>query len=113
MKNEIIHTPDILIIYINKVIDNNYYNNTIIFPFQLDLSNEINVKKNEKFDLKGILNHIGGEYSGHYTAICKNFIDNYWYEYNDDIVNYVDNLSNKSEKVMILFYERIGLDYNN
>jgi ubiquitin C-terminal hydrolase len=109
-QNKIIHTPDILIIYINKVIDNYYYNNKIIFPFELDLSKELGYKKNEKFELKGFINHIGSEYSGHYSAICKNFHDDNWYECNDEIVEFIEELSNESENVMILFYERIGLD---
>ena len=110
-ENKIIHTPDILIIYINKVIENYYYNNKIIFPSILDLTKEMDYEKekNQKFNLIGIINHSGSENAGHYTANCKNFIDNIWYEYNDIFAYEIENIPKESEKVMILFYERIGL----
>ena len=45
MSNKIIHTPDILIIYINKVIENYYYNNKNIFPVTLDLIKDMDYEK--------------------------------------------------------------------
>ena len=53
MSNKIIHTPDILIIYINKVIENYYYNNKNIFPETLDL---IKVMDYEKKRNKNLIN---------------------------------------------------------
>lgn len=31
------------------------------------------------YDLYGIVNHYGTLYGGHYTAYCKNFLNERWY----------------------------------
>ena len=92
------------------MIDNYYYKNKIIFPNTLDLTKDMDYdkKKKQKFNLIGIINHIGEENVGHYTAYCKNFYDELWYEFNDQFVDEIE-FSNKSKNVMLLFYERIEL----
>lgn len=108
----ITHSPDILIIYINKVIDHIYYDNTIVFPNKLVL-NKYNKQENnmQNYNLIGIIEHYGSESFGHYTSKCYNFIDDNWYSFNDTFVekenipNYKDNYS-KSSNVMLLFYKR-------
>ena len=113
-KTEIVHCPDILIIYINKVIGNKYYDNFIYFPNSLELKNYISqdIHKQKIYDLIGFIEHAGSEYGGHYTSKCKNFIDEKWYIFNDSFADQttVSSLSNnyvKSQTVMILFYQRI------
>ena len=108
----IAHSPDILIIYINKVIDHIYYDNNIIFPCKLDLNTYIKQEdKMQNYNLIGIIEHNGTESFGHYTSKCYNFIDGNWYSFNDSFVdkeiipNYKDNYS-KSSEVMLLFYKR-------
>lgn len=104
----IAHCPDILIIYINKVIDHVYYDNYIIFPKKLDLTKYIKQdNKMQCYNLIGIIEHNGSESGGHYTSKCYNFKDKNWYKFND---SYVDetNIENdsKSRTVMLLFYQR-------
>lgn len=36
------------------------------------------------YELFGVCNHYGVLSSGHYTAYCKNFMNNKWYEFNDN-----------------------------
>ena len=43
------------------------------------------------YDLAGVVNHYGNLGAGHYTAFCKNSEDNNWYEFNDSLVNKVNN----------------------
>ena len=108
----IANSPDILIIYINKVIDHIYYDNNIIFPNKLDLNIIIKEgNKKQDYNLIGIIEHNGSESFGHYTSKCYNFKNNNWYSFND---NFVDNTIipdfnddySKSREVMLLFYQR-------
>ena len=39
--------------------------------------------------LYGIVNHYGTMGGGHYTAYCKNFLNNKWYEFDDSRVSEV------------------------
>ena len=113
-KTGIVHCPDILIIYINKVIDYKYYDNFITFPINLDLKNYISqdTDKEKMYELIGFVEHTGSEFGGHYTSKCKNFEDGKWYKFNDSIPDETtipQNL-NKSNIVIILFYQRKNLD---
>jgi uncharacterized UBP type Zn finger protein len=44
------------------------------------------------YDLIGVLNHFGSG-GGHYTAFCKNFVDEKWYNYDDNSVSPMDEKS--------------------
>lgn len=113
-KTEIVHCPDILIIYINKVIDNKYYDNFIYFPNSLELKNYISqdTHKQKTYDLIGFIEHAGSEYGGHYTSKCKNFEDEKWYKFNDSFADQTTVPQNidKSNTLIILFYQRRNLD---
>lgn len=110
-KRIITHTPDILIIYINKVIGHKYYNNYILFPKKLDLMNYVdhqNKIKKPIYNLIGIIEHIGNESFGHYTSKCKNFIDGKWYNFNDLFVDDIPNFEEKiikNNNAILLFYQ--------
>ena len=107
-QTQIAHSPDILIIYINKVIDHIYYDNYIIFPYELNLDHYIeHDKQSQNYNLIGIIEHHGSESGGHYTSECKNFIDKKWYEFNDSFADEINIEKNsKSRTVMLLFYQR-------
>ena len=41
---------------------------------------------NHKYRLIGIINHFGGISGGHYTAFCRNQLNNKWYDFDDSDV---------------------------
>jgi ubiquitin C-terminal hydrolase len=63
-----------------------------------------------RYNLRGVVNHMGGVHSGHYTATCRCQPANGregWYEFNDSSVTAVKNLQSvASPSVYLLFYER-------
>ena len=109
---EILNAPDILIIFINRVINNQYFNNLLDFPTNLYFKDYVLEDKNlnNNFELIGVINHTGSASFGHYTADCKNFIDNKWYYFNDSWISYSEYNKKKernlSSTVLILFYKR-------
>ena len=113
-KIEIANYPEILIIYINKVIDQQYYGNNINFPSELylpDDNSQENSNSEKCYDLIGLIEHFGSEKVGHYISICKNYKDMHWYRFNDSIVDKYKIPENNdgttdSNSVIILFYQR-------
>lgn len=86
--NQVYVFPNILMIYINRG-KNATYKCNLIFPEELDLIQfSIEKKFNTKFELYGVICHIGESSSfGHFVAFCKNRINQKWILYNDAIVN--------------------------
>lgn len=113
-KSELIHIPEILIIYINKVIDHKYYDNNINFPNELYLQDYNSFDKSKAsncYNLIGLIEHFGTESEGHYIAKCKNFIDGNWYKFDDILAKKTEMPKNNdkttdSSSVMILFYQK-------
>ena len=64
------------------------YKVRIDFDENLDLKNYVEFLKESSFyELIGVVTHYGESgASGHFMARCKSPIDNYWYLYNDSIV---------------------------
>jgi ubiquitin carboxyl-terminal hydrolase 4/11/15 len=87
-------------------------NNLIKFPLDnLNLSNiSSDIKQlTDIYNLYGTVNHFGNLGGGHYVANCKNLIDKKWYHFNDDSVNYVEDMSEIiTPSAYILFYEKIN-----
>ena len=44
-----------------------------------------------QYDLFGVVNHFGSLNGGHYTATCKNSIDDSWYYFNNSSVSGAGN----------------------
>ena len=40
------------------------------------------------YDLYAVSQHSGGLGGGHYTAVCQNHIDKFWYNFNDRFVGH-------------------------
>lgn len=51
-------------------------------------------------------NHYGGMGGGHYTATCKNAINNKWYKFDDSHVSEASVGDIKSSAAYLLFYRR-------
>jgi len=58
------------------------------------------------YDLFGVVNHFGGLNGGHYTAYCKNSLDNAWYNFNDSSVSGASQSRVVSDAAYVLFYRR-------
>ncbi|XP_054168355.1 ubiquitin carboxyl-terminal hydrolase 31-like [Oppia nitens] len=61
------------------------------------------------YDLYAVCNHKGNMQSGHYTAFCRNPIDNCWYHFDDTKVVPVNESSVITSDAYILFYQRSSL----
>ena len=88
------------------------------FPLKdLDLSKYIlsnDITKSIKYDLFAVANHYGSLTYGHYTAFCKNSINEKWYEFNDSCVYEITDLSKiVSSNAYVLFYKQQGLSKLN
>ena len=62
---------------------------------------------NKYYRLYAAIIHHGGLHGGHYTAICYNYHDKEWMEYNDTSVYGSSIREIKGEDVYALFYELI------
>ena len=101
IETKIIGLPKILIINFKRIGEQNFYNNEVEINMNLKMGELIENKNydNYKYELIGFIIHLGNELSGHNIAICKNFFDDRWYQYNDSSVIYISN-----DKVPKLLY---------
>ena len=105
--------PEIIIIILNRG-KGIQYKVKINFPIQLNLYNFIDFKEaGYNYELIGVITHLGGsDMSGHFIAYCKNPINNMWYQYNDSVVNEVNQANFQAEVVdyampYLLFYQKL------
>lgn len=79
----------------------------ISYPSELDMKRYMVNKdtENTKYDLYGVINHYGGVGGGHYKAMCQNFLDDKWYEFDDSRVSKVTQEDIWSENAYVLFYK--------
>ena len=103
--------PEVLIIILNrgKGIE---FNVKINFVELLNLANYIQFQNTGvNYELIGVITHMGESgMAGHFIAYCKSPISHLWYQYNDAIVNQVNNF--KSEVIdyampYVLFYQKM------
>ena len=87
----------------------------INFPIQLNLYNFIDFKEaGYNYELIGVITHLGGsDMSGHFIAYCKNPINGMWYQYNDSVVNEVNQANFQAEVIdyampYLLFYQKMN-----
>ena len=101
--------PKILIIDLKRWNENGNRNNKLVKADinDVDLSKYVigYNKLDNVYDLYGICNHSGGSMGGHYTAYIKN-ANNKWYEFNDTMVNEINEDKLISEKSYCFFYRK-------
>lgn len=80
----------------------------IDFPIEgLDMGKYLLDKPDGKeyiYDLYAVSNHMGSLYGGHYTAHCKNSINNKWYYFNDSSVGPTSESGIVESSAYVLFY---------
>ena len=93
IETKIIGLPKILIINFKRVGEQSFYNHKVIINMDLKMGQLIDNENYSKYEyeLIGFIIHIGNEISGHNIAICQNFFDNRWYQYNDSSVTYISD----------------------
>lgn len=105
-------SPNILIIQFKRFNYLNEKNDSYIsYPINnLNLKNYIYGYEETDciYNLKAINCHDGSMSFGHYYSYCMNYINNKWYEYNDDTITEVDNLDDLiTNNAYLLFYQKI------
>jgi len=111
-KLEFFYLPKILCICISrfKKRNNDYKKNEkyVEFPIENLNMNKYMTFKNENnyiYDLFAVCQHYGGTRGGHYTAVCKNYDEN-WYSYDDSNVSPSSKKEICTNAAYILFYKR-------
>tara|TARA_B100001094_G_C18168040_1_gene793355 strand:- start:975 stop:1982 length:1008 start_codon:yes stop_codon:yes gene_type:complete len=110
-KTILFKTSDILIILLKRYSNFRKINRFLTYPMELDLKDfnkNYGTHKPNRYTLTGMCVHSGGLNGGHYYAICNNYLDKKWYEYNDSSVSQIE-----TEKVLkytpyLFFYKRIN-----
>lgn len=84
----IISYPKNLIINFKRIGEQHFYNHNVKIDEFMKIQTD---KYLYEYELIGFIKHMGGAYSGHNIAICKNFFDEKWYVYDDSRVQRIDN----------------------
>jgi ubiquitin carboxyl-terminal hydrolase 2/21 len=85
-------------------------NINVEIPNNINIENfcdtDINEYKSKyyNYSLIGFSNHMGSMGGGHYTADCKDVMNNEWYNYNDnDVYKYTDNNIDTSDAYILMY----------
>jgi len=105
-------SPDILIIHLKRFNGDKKTKTTIKFPingFDIGMAQcELHMGNKTVYDCWAVCKHMGLAHFGHYTACCKNLINGKWYEFNDEVVNFIPDEQVENELVddaaYVLFY---------
>ena len=110
--------PPVLIIHLKRFSKNSrgrYSKNKCFVKFdvkELDMrrflsKDVVDTGVSTVYELYGVSNHHGGVGGGHYTAYCKNSIDNNWYLFNDSRYSKVSEDEVCSRDGYVLFFNRM------
>jgi len=103
-------TSDVLFILVKRYKNNRKIDKYLEYPLLLNCKdyniNYCSDKKNE-YSLQGMAIHSGGLGGGHYYAVCKNFLDDMWYEYNDSNVSRVSQDKVSKYSPYLFVYKRL------
>jgi len=101
--------PKILVIAFKRFSNTQQKNTVFIdFPHKLDMSKYVVGYSPDKYkyELFGVVNHMGGVHGGHYTAFTSSQ-DGAWEHCNDSAVSNVMSATVVSENAYCLFYRQI------
>ena len=102
-------TSDVLFILLKRYNNNQKIDKYLEYPLTLDLQDyNINYSKNKsnKYTLNSFAIHNGSLNGGHYYAVCKNYLDGKWSEYNDSNVSRVPKDKLTKYSPYLLVYKR-------
>ena len=66
-----------------------------------------------EYKLYSVINHIGHNEGGHYTAFCKEHVSGQWYCFDDSKVTQIDPSHMSKKDAYILFYEKFELQQSD
>ena len=109
-KTSIFSLPKYLIIFFARIVDGQYLDKEIKYPKEFRINDYFDENKktdiNKNYTLECVIEHTGGIYSGHYTALClidKN--NKCWYKFNDRLCDKISR-EPQSKKAIILLYSK-------
>ena len=103
-------TSDVLFILVKRYRGNQKINKFLEYPLNLSLKDyNINYssKKKNEYALQSMAIHSGSLGGGHYYAVCKNYLDDKWNEYNDTGVNRIGPDKVKTYSPYLFVYKRV------
>jgi len=103
-------TSDVLFILLKRYNRDKKIDKYIEYPLTLDLQDyNINYSKNKsnQYTLNSFAIHNGSLNGGHYYAVCKNYLDGKWSEYNDSNVSRVPKDKLTKYSPYLLVYKRL------
>ena len=93
---------------ISRMMGSTKNSDLIDYPVKgLDMGEYLLNKEDDKeyiYDLYAVSNHMGSLYGGHYTAHCKNGLDNQWYYFNDSSCGKTSKDDIVCSSAYVLFY---------
>jgi ubiquitin carboxyl-terminal hydrolase 4/11/15 len=103
-------TSDVLFILVKRYRKNQKIDKFLKYPMNLNLKDyNINYssKKSNQYSLQSMAIHNGSLGGGHYYAVCKNYLEDKWYEYNDTGVNQLTESKVAKYSPYLFVYKRL------
>ena len=103
-------TSDILFILVKRYRNNQKITKFLEYPMILDMKDyniNYSAKKKNQYALQSMAIHDGSLGGGHYYAVCKNYLEDKWYEYNDTQVNRITDEESLKYSPYLLTYKRV------
>ncbi|XP_066588706.1 ubiquitin carboxyl-terminal hydrolase 8-like [Prorops nasuta] len=117
-KFDFVKLPPVVVIYLNRFAESGGWlekrSTMVEFPLTgfnlkpyLAMDNDTNISQGScNYNLFAMSNHFGTMEAGHYTAYCKNAVQNKWYRYDDQTVAEVSSsfVKQQTASAYLLFY---------
>lgn len=110
--------PECLLIQLKRFRYDSYFSSKV--RTVVSFSETINVQKfskspvcTETYELVGFIAHQGATSGGHYVSYIKSWIDNMWYQMNDDRITSLSWDEVKNKEAYVLMYQKQILCYTD